>query len=282
MHPHDLPALPSPAPVPARRGARRALALLAAAAALAGCHPRRPPPDLSADPAELLAAVRAAQEKARSVEGRARVGVDGPDGGGSADQFLAAEKPGRVRVEAYDFFGNVAAVLAVDGGALALYDAREKVFYRGAATARNVARLVPVAVSPAELATLLCGSAPLLDGEPVSAEPGDGVMVLTLRAGDLLQRLEIGPGAAILASRVRRLGPDGREAPAGLDAEFSVHRTSGGARVPTDVAARAPAARVALALHWRERQVNQPVDPALFHLEPPKGARVVDLDPAAP
>ena len=51
--------------------------------------------------------------------------------------------------------------------------------------------------------TLLCGSAPLLDGAPVAAEPGDGIVLLTIRDGDLVQRLEVGPGAALLSARQR-------------------------------------------------------------------------------
>ena len=252
-----------------------------AAAALAGCHLRRPPPDLSADPAALLAAVKAAQDAVRGVEGRARVGVDAPGGGGAVEQYLAAEKPGRVRVESHDFFGNVLSVLAVDDGRLAVYDAREKVFYRGPATRENVGRLVPVALSPEELATLLCGSAPLLDGQPVSAIPGDGVMVLTLRAGGLTQVLEIGAGAAVVSSRLRRAGPDG-PAPAGLEADFSKHRLHAGLSLPTEVEARAPVSGVSLALHWKALTVNGPLDPGLFRLDPPRGARIVDLGDGAP
>ena len=266
------------------RPASAALALgsaLAAALALAGCHPRRPPPDLSADPAELLAAVQAAQASARSVQGRARVAVDAPGGAGTVDQHLAAEKPGRLRVESHDFFGNVLSVLAVDGGELALYDAREKVFYRGPATRENVGRLVPVSLSPEELATLLCGSAPLLDGQAVAADPGDGVMRLTLRRGDLTQVLEIGAGAAVVSSRLRRAGPDG-QVPVGLQADFSAHKPRAGASFPTDVEARAPVSGVALSLHWKELTVNGPLDPGLFRLDPPRGARVVDLAADAP
>jgi hypothetical protein len=210
------------------------------------------------------------------------VGVEGPDGQGGLEQFLVAEKPGRIRVESYDFFGNVLSVLAFDGGRLALFVAQQKVFFRGPATPENVARLVPVAVTPEALATLLGGSAPLLDGAPVSAVPGDGVMVLTLRQGDLEQRLEIGPGAVVVASRIWRLLRGGDFAPAGLHADFSVHRSRGGARVPTDLSARDPGAKVALTLHWRELTVNGPVDPGLFTLSPPAGARLVDLAPAAP
>lgn len=266
-----------------RPGAGPATRLVTAGAllALAACHPRLPPPDLSLDPAALLAEVKAAQDRVASVQGRARVGVDAPGGSGGAEQYLVAERPGRLRIEAYDFFGNVVAVLAVEDGRLALYDARERVFLRGAATPANLARLIPVPLAPEALVTLLCGSVPLLDGEPVTAEPGDGVVLLTLRAGDLVQRLEVGPGAALLSSRVRRV-TGGGEVPAGLDADFSNHKARAGRLLPTDVAARAPQADVALSLHWRELEVNRPVDPSLFRLSPPAGARVVDLDPPAP
>jgi outer membrane lipoprotein-sorting protein len=262
------------------RPAARGLAA-GALLALAGCHPRRPPPDLSLDPAALLAEVQAAQARVVSVQGRARVGVEAPGGAGGTEQFLVAERPARLRIEVQDFFGNVVASLAVDEGRLALYDARERTFLRGAATPANLARLLPVAITPEDLVTLLCGSAPLLQGAPVSAEPADGSVLLTLRAGDLVQRLEVGPGAALLTARQRRVTAAG-EQPAGLDAEFSVHRTRAGQRMPTDLSARAPEAGVALTLHWRELEVNAPVDPSLFRLTPPSGARVVDLDASPP
>ena len=88
---------------------------------LAGCHPRRPPPDLSLDPAALLAEVKAAQARVVSVQGRARVAVDAPGGSGGTEQYLVAERPGRLRVEVHDFFGNVVAVAGGRGrAALAL------------------------------------------------------------------------------------------------------------------------------------------------------------------
>jgi hypothetical protein len=249
--------------------------------ALAGCHPRLPPPDLSLDPVALLAEVRAAQARVVSVQGRARVGVDAPSGSGGTEQWLVAERPGRLRIEVQDFFGNVVASLAVEDGRLALYDAKERTFLRGAATPANLARLLPVAISPEALVTLLCGSAPLLDGRPEAAEPGDGSVLLTLRDGTRVQRLEVGPGAALLSVRQRRITAGG-EVPDGLDADFSIHRTRAGQRVPTDLSARATGSRVALTLHWRELEVNAPVDPALFRLTPPAGARVVDLDASPP
>lgn len=258
----------------------RAAALLTAALAAhaAGCAPRLrpPPPGLPTDPAALLAEVRAAQGRVVSVQGTARVAVEGPDGAGGMEQFVAAERPGRLRLESHDFFGNVLSVLAVDGDSLTLYDARERVFYRGAATAENVGRLVPVALPPADLVTLLCGSAPILDGAPVDASPVDGALRLTLRRGEALQRLDVGAGAAVLRARSSRAGV------VGLEVELSGHRLRGGVPLPTEVVARAPGASLALSLRWKEVEVNGPLDPALFRLVPPQGARLVDLAPPSP
>lgn len=254
------------------------------AVALSGC-PRAPPPDLSRDPAALLEAVRAAQGRVRSVRGSARVRVESPRVSGTVNQYLAAEKPDRIRLETHDFFGNVAAVLVTDGGRFALYDAREGAYYRGQASPENVSRLLPLVLPPEELAAILCGSAPLLAGEPISAEPRGAQLLLTIGAGAGEQRLAVGAEAAVEASQLRRPGAAGggevAERP-DYDLEFEVFRHRGGARFPTEVTLRAPAARVRLQLRWKEDlRVNGPADPASFRLDPPRGARVVELSPGS-
>lgn len=252
--------------------------------ALCGC-PRVPPPDLSRDPAALLEAVRAAQHRVRSVQGSARVRVESPRLRGTVSQYLAAEKPDRIRLETHDFFGNLAAVLVADGGRFALYDAREGAFYRGEASPENVSRLLPLALPPEELAAILCGSAPLLEGEPVAAEPLGAQLWLTIRGGTGEQRLAVGTEAAVEASQLRRSGPAPGGETAGhpdYDLEFEVFRHRGGARFPTEATLRAPSAGVRLELSWKQDlQVNGPTDPASFRLDPPRGARVIELSPGS-
>lgn len=264
----------------------RRIAAAALAAALAGC-PRAPPPDLSRDPAQLLEAVRAAQGRVQRVKGSARVRVESPGGSGTVDELVAAEKPDRLRLETLDFFGNVAAVLVADGKRFALYDARDGVLYRGEATPENVSRLLPLTLPAGEIATMLCGSAPILAAPPVSAEPDGALLLLTLGSDGMGQRLGVGDEAAVEWSRLHRAAAPGASAPAAPDYElaFDVFRHRGGARFPTEADLRAPSARVRVALRWKDDlEVNGPAEPGLFHLEPPRGARVVDLPPggAAP
>ncbi len=260
-----------PAPSPGRiRGNRLAGAALAGV--LAGCA-RAPPPDLSADPAELLQAVRAAQGRVRRVAGSARIRVEAPGSRGSFEALAAAEKPGRLRLEALDFFGSPAALLAASGGRFVFFDARRGVWYRGEATPENVSQLLPVALPVEELVEILCGSAPLLSGAPAAAIAGRGVVHLDLAGGGLVQRLDVGAEAAVEASRVRAAGG----APAGYDLAFAVFRHRAGVRFPGEVEIEARAARARVAFAWREVAVNGPADDALFRLEPPPGARVVEL-----
>src|SRR5919206_1703517 len=112
-----------------RRGARCA-APLAALVLLAGC-PRVPPRDLSRDPADLAAQVRAAQQRVRAVRGSARVAITSREVSGTVNELVAAEAPDRVRLETVDFFGNPAALLVAGGGRFAFLDGRANLLYRG-------------------------------------------------------------------------------------------------------------------------------------------------------
>jgi len=183
----------------------RSLAAVAALT-LAACAPRRPPPDLSLDPAALLAQVEGAGAAVTRVQGEARLRLDAPGARGTVPAFVAVERPDRLHVEALDFFGNPAATLVAAGGRLAIYDARARTFYVGAATGANVARLVPLPLSPERLVAILCGT-PVLEGGPDAAEPGSGEVTLTLREGPRTATLRVGPRAALLRASFRGGAP---------------------------------------------------------------------------
>lgn len=253
---------------------RRFAALLLTAAA--GCV-RAPPPDLSRNPVPLLAQVRAAQEGVTSCRGPARLGLSSPDLSGSLDAWVAAEKSGRLRVEVFDFFGNPAAVLVAAGGRFALLDARAGTLYRGDDTPENLARLLPVPLGARDLASLVCGGAPLLEGQAVSAEPGDGVVLLEIAGPSGRQVLAVGEGASV---RSASFLPGVRGGTA-WKATFSLFRHPGGRLFPTEVDLRGGGSE--LSLRWRDDlEVNGTPEDALFQLDPPRGARVVDLAPGAP
>lgn len=256
---------------------RRLATIAALALAAGGCRPRVPPPDLSLDPAALLAQVQAAQARVRAVRGEARVAVDAQGQGGTVSQFVAAELPDRLHLETLDFFGNVAAVLVAADGRFSLYDARRKVLYRGEATPENLSRLVPLPLGAGELVRILCGGAPLLDGRAAAAEPGAGHVALTLEAGAWAQVLRVGAGAVV--ERSWRTVEGG--GPGEYDLEFDGFSPAGEGRFPSEVKLAAERPRVRLELRWREVEVNPSLEAALFRLDAPRGARVVELDEGA-
>lgn len=253
-------------------------ALLAAAFALAGCPRRAPPPDLSLDPAELVAQVRAAQDRTRSVRGEARIRLETAELSGTFSALVAAEAPDRALVQSLDFFGNTVAVLAAADGELSFYDARAHVVYRGPATPENLARLVPLSISPADLARILRGSAPLLDGRPVSADAGRGFVTLGIDAGARTETLRVGAGAEVLRASVRADAAQGRGA---YDLEFGAFDRFE-LRFPAEVSLSSEAPRVRMKVTWVEVEPNAALDRKIFSPRVPPGARVVDLGASAP
>jgi hypothetical protein len=250
-------------------------ALAAALAAVLGaCVPRTPPPDLSLDPPALLAQVYGASGIVSHVQGEARLHVEAPGQKGTAPAFVAVERPDRLHVEVLDFFGNPSAVLVTSGGQLAIYDRRARTFYRGKATAANVARLVPLPLAPERLVGLLLG-APPLDGVPAPVLPGGGYVTLQLNDPPRATVVRVGPHAVI--ERVTYMGEPGVP---DYEVRYRSFLDLPAGRLPTEVEISAESAGVRIELAWKEGDLTVPVAASLFRMEPPAGARVVDLDAA--
>ena len=258
-----------------------ALSAVAAAVLLAaGCRPNVPPPDLSLDPARLLAQVRRTAETVQRVKGEAELHVYSPRGTARIRQFAAAERPDRVHLEELDFWGNPTAVLVTSGGRFWLYDARTSTLYRGAATPANLSRLVPIPISAEDLVAILLGSAPLLaGGDPVGAAPDHARLRLELRRDDLVEELWVGEKALVERADRRAAGAAG---PRVWEVEFSAHRERGGSWFPELVSLASDPAQVQLGLAWKDVEVNGDLDARLFDPPAPKGAREVEVGDDGP
>ncbi|HET7754396.1 MAG TPA: DUF4292 domain-containing protein [Anaeromyxobacteraceae bacterium] len=261
---------------------RRSLLALGIAAVVTGaaCTPRAPvTPALKADPAKLLDEVEAVQARTQRVQGTAKVKITSPDVKGATNAFLAAEKR-RLHVELLDFFGNPVAVLIADGDRFGYFDARRRTWYRGDATAENVSRFLPITLPPWELATIIRGSAPILEGTPAQvADASGGRVDLVIDGGQVTQTIGIGEGLAIVSSRLRRVGDASGLSPH-YDLSFGRFIERGAAIFPTDVRLDAPRASARVEVSWKpDVEVNGPPRPELFRLEPPAGATVVELPP---
>lgn len=251
---------------------RTAAALLATVCVLAGC-PRAPlPVDFGLrgridDPAVALEAVQARAAKVASVRGEAKAKVDSPQGGGSLTQFVIAQAPDKVRLESIDFFGRPVAVLTSDGFLGSLYDVERHVVFQGLATPQMVGRLLPLALEPSVLVSLLLGAPPVSAATPVSLEVDEQARAYVLGVEGEHGRLVLGLDPATL----RTLWVRGDA----WQARFEDWK--GPEDLPRKVSLTTRDGRTRVELSWRDREVNPPLEDDVFVFEVPEGAKVQPL-----
>jgi hypothetical protein len=254
---------------------KRAPAFALSCLLAAGCVHRpalRPPPEpLTAG--QVLARVKAADSAVLGVRGEARLKARTPQGRGAVTLYVAAQRPGLLRLESLDFFGRPQAVLVSDGQRFGLHQVSEGRFYRGPASPENLSRFLPVVLPAEELLGLLLGEAPVLAGAhpQVRWDADPAAWALELRAGGVVQRLQVDAGNF----RVRESRVEGMPA---YDLRFSDVREVGGAFLPHVLVLEAQAAQTELELVYKDPEVNAPVDLGLFDLAPPLDVPVVEVD----
>ena len=138
-----------------------------------------------------------------------------------------------------------------------------------------LARFLPVALPPVALVDLLLGRAPRLPGDVLRLEvdPKAGAYLVTISRGAATQRLWIQPEThRVMKSEIR-----GVEA---YELSFEDFQRAGAVAFPRKVVLSAPAAQTRLELRYTDVTLNEPPDPALFTLEVPEGAKVIEVDEA--
>lgn len=243
---------------------------------LGGC-PRLPPLDYgkdgpAKDGADLLKRVEVAEAQVFSVKGDAKLIVDSPQGKGSVALFVAVLHPSRIHIEQLDFFGRPEGILVTDGEQFGLYDARQKKFFRGPASVENMARFVPIALPPRELAALLLGRVPRVPPESteLSVDEAARAYSLTLKRGAVVQRLGVSTGShRVIRSRVEGLNTYAIDADELTD--------YGSAVLPKHLTLDAKVASTKVELLYKDITVNETPEVTLFELEPPEGIPVVEV-----
>ncbi len=249
------------------------MTFLAVAALLTGCPIRvdfgrdGEPKDVG----ELLQRVAHAEKQVSSIKGEAKLKVESKNGSGTVSLFAAVEDPARLHLETLDFFGRPTGSFVSDGVRFGLYDANAGRYYTGPATAQNVGRFVPIAMAPAELAALLLGRAPRLDGaKPAMRLDGKlGLFEVTLTREPVVQRVWVKPPEyRVVKSRV--------EGTRAYDLDFEDLQAVGSLTYPRRV--RLEAAGEQLELDYKDITLNETSDPAMYELTPPANVPVVPVD----
>lgn len=252
-------------------------AALLSAVMFAGC-PRLPPLDYGKDGpaisgADLLERIEVAELSVVSVKGDAKLIVDSPQGKGSVSLYVAVLHPARLHIEQLDFFGRPEGILVTDGERFGLYDGRQRKYFRGPASPTNLARFLPIALPPRELASLLLGRVPRVpaDSSELSIDEGLRAYRLTLHKGAVTQRLTVSTGThRVLSSRVEGLNT--------YAIDLGELDTFGAATLPRRLTLDAPSAKTSVELIYKDIAVNETPEVTMFELEPPEGTPVIEVD----
>jgi outer membrane lipoprotein-sorting protein len=232
------------------------------------------------DPVEgsaLLQDVDGLQSHMTQVKGSARVAVSAKEGSGEVGAFIAARAPGEVHLELLDFFGSPSQVLVADGQTFGLYQRDKATYFHGSASAASVSRLLPVNLSADDLVAILLGRTPRLPGAPTAVVPdteADAYRV-TLVDGARKQTLWIHPAS----KRVMRSVLEG---PGGYELLFERMVTTKGLPFARKVTYTDRSTTVVLRWSEDDLELDGKLDPALFKVSPPAGARVVEVDGPGP
>lgn len=224
------------------------------------------------DPWAVLEGVQRAQAGSQlvSLQGEGRLRVESPQGRGSVSAWVALMRPDRLRLELSDFFNRPLALVATDGERFSLYQVQENTWYQGPATPGNLAQVLPVALPPEELVSLLLGQVPLLPAEQVTlrVDEGQGLYELRLRRGGLTQEVWVHPThMRVVRSRVEGV----------YEVEYEDFRGQGALLLPGEVELRAEG-QGEVRLRYGEVQLNEALEPSLFQPEVPPGARSVEVE----
>jgi hypothetical protein len=237
---------------------------------LAGCPPRvdvrsAPAPDATA----LLAEVDATDARVATLQSQAKAHVDARGKKGNVQMFVAVAAPASVHLEVLDFFGKPSGTLISDGNQFVMLASDTGTWLRGAASAENVSRVLPVALPPDQLVAMLLGRAPRLpDPSPtLVADPENNVFRVTLKAGGQTQEVWVDP----TRKRVVRSHVDG---PGAYTLTFDGFEDVRGAPFPRSISF---AGAGSVALQYTDLRLGEEPGAALFVPQAPEGVPVEQL-----
>lgn len=260
---------------------RPALLALLAAVCLTACpSPNYPEPASLPDAAGFVAMVEAHQAKARSFKHSSRMDYRVEGERIKTTVYVMGEKGAKIRFNALDPTGVVAADLACDGISYQFVDFQKNCQLSGPCTGEPIARLLRVRLEPDDFLFLAVGTTPVIPGArgsvKWSSEEGRAEVALVAPNDQRTQTIFFdgrGEHWDVLESTVR-------DASGNVDwkLENKDFRTVTGAggetfRVPERTRFTQPAADGDLQVRWEDQEIN---------IEPPPGAFTIDVPAGLP
>jgi hypothetical protein len=216
--------------------------------------------------AELVAHLRSRVARVRSVRAETRMSHHTNQGKVKATVRLMAALGGKLRFDAVSPFDTPLATLVSDGTRFALVDAQKNRHYHGPASPCNIARLLQVALQPADVLTVLAGGTPIIAHGSAKVE-WDGraaAEVLTLQGEELVQTVRLDGTDRrwdLLLSELRT-----RKGELLLRIEPGDYRRIDSLRLPGRIHVSQPGNKAELDVVFRSEEVNLKLPAAAFEL----------------
>ena len=257
-------------------GWARRLAAIAGLLACVGCPTRHTrPTDGPQSPDEIIAAIRRGSRTVRTVTGM--LGLEVWRGGERVRlrQLIIVEQPDRIRVDTLSPFDQPISMMASDGQTIRIFSMEKKRFWRGSASPRNLARLLPVELESKEMAALLRGQTPLIAAERTELgwDADAGLYTIELFGTQRRQVVALEPTSLrVVEFRVWRAGE------LEYAARFGDYAIVGTGTIPKRLRIEVPAERLTIDIRVKDVSVNHDVDPGAFQIDPPRGIEVEALE----
>ena len=258
--------------------ARLSLLLLCLAPLFAACPTRYPKPANLPDAPGVVERIEAHQQKARTFKHKSRMDYRVGDERVKTTVLVMGQRGARLRFNALDPTGVVAADLACDGIAYQFIDFQKNCQRSGPCTGDAIARLLRVNLEPDDFLDLAVGTTPLISktGSPVRWDEKTGHAIVDLVTPDKQRTQTI-----ILDGREGHydvLRSTVRDAAGNIDwrienKDFRTIKTADGGtlRVPERTRFEQPAAKGDLRVRWEKQEINVELPAGAWELQPPAG-----------
>lgn len=202
-----------------------------------GCGSAARPANAYGNAADLMADMSVRSDKISSFRITGRVDHFGKEHRIQGKVFLFARLPSKLRVDLLSPFGSTLSVLTVNDGRFAMSDIREDRYLEGPADPCNIARLVRIPLPPEDVARVLVGHTPIIDGAAEVIWSDKGYYRVTISDGDRTQLLDVGPDPDVLPLLRSRLEDSAGQI---YDMSFERWRSVKGIPIPHEIRIKMP------------------------------------------
>jgi len=229
---------------------------------------------------QIMERLEARRLAVRSFVMQGTIQVKTPEDELYGDHVIKGVFPDHLRADVLGPFGRPVLTFLSSGNRLIVLDYRENQAFVGPASRQNVARFLGLALSPAEIYTILSGSVPLLPHDKAQVapapEPGQAQLKLLGADGSISQAVVFSlHDFAVRRAWLEEWSGQDRTGP-NLECLFDSFVPLGLGDYPRNIELKDDQQR-RVALASDQLTLNQPVDGSLFEMAIPPGIQVREL-----